>query len=88
MSESNQVILEISELIANQEYLVKCKFNKEPVKHRCLGKNGSDDKVYMTRADSAETPDSMVEKFKNNQMPSCFVVWDYMLKGTYEITAL
>lgn len=81
-------ILKISELKTNAEYMVDTPLSPSPVRCRCLGNYGSGDgeKVYMVNASSSETPESMAEKFLNNQLPNCFAVWDFMLESSYKVS--
>lgn len=80
-------ITSISEIEINKEYMIKGQFHKSPELHRCLGNYGSGDgeKIYMTRADSGETPESMAEKFANDIKPNCFVLWDFMIVKDWEV---
>lgn len=81
-------IVGIAELKANVEYIVDTPLSPSPVRCRCLGNYGAGDgeKVYMANANTTETPESMAEKFANNQMPNCFVIWDYMLVSGYHVS--
>ena len=81
------MILNIEHLIKNNVYLIKGPFHEKPVKYRCLGNYGGGKKVYMTLATSEETTETMIEKFKNDQLPDCQAIWDYMLTNNqFQIT--
>lgn len=62
-------------------------FTKKPILVRSLGNYGSvNGKVYLTRVESKETPESMVSKFQRNILPDCFVCWHFEIGTTYQIT--
>lgn len=62
-------------------------FTKKPILVRSLGNYGSENgKVYLTRAESKETPESMANKFQRNILPDCFVCWHFEIGTTYQIT--
>ena len=89
MSHLTQTIQSIDQLETNKVYIIsggyRCE-NMKPHKVRCLGNYGPPGKVYFTKEDSNETPESMADKFSRNRMPNCFCCWDSMINQTYFIT--
>jgi len=79
-------ITEIGQLITGQSYLCHEIQLDALYPVRCLGTYGVGNKVYLTKAESTETPTTMAQKFEKNRLPDCFVCWDFSVNSSYVLT--
>jgi hypothetical protein len=87
---SDNGIKSIDELVTNEIYQLTDTQFKVTLKVKCLGNYGTLDgeKVFFTKENSGETPESLAEKFKTHRLPDAFVCWDFMLGTKYIIKSL